>query len=185
MLFLFIYSSLSIFFSFLHCYNDTSPHFKPPSRQPKPPGWIDDGEDHDHETRRDFSRGTDEELHTRPDLDAEGDIKGTKGKTESVEVDNKGDGGIISEWPGSFIYTVDEKNKSIHKYVRPDGGLGVGPDTPMPIYNGVDTDNDDGSESRGFYDCVLGEGEVLYLPGQWWHATMNQDPFTLWVTTFL
>ena len=32
--------------------------------------------------------------------------------------------------------------------------------------------------------CTLGSGEILYLPLDWWHATLNLDPYTAFISTF-
>lgn len=36
-----------------------------------------------------------------------------------------------------------------------------------------------------FYDCSLGAGELVYFPAGWYHATLNQDPYTLFASVFL
>ena len=37
---------------------------------------------------------------------------------------------------------------------------------------------------RPRHDCVLGPGEVLYFPPSWWHATLNEDAHTVFVSSF-
>ena len=37
---------------------------------------------------------------------------------------------------------------------------------------------------RPAFDCVLGAGELLYFPPQWWHATLNLDEHTVFVSSF-
>ena len=37
---------------------------------------------------------------------------------------------------------------------------------------------------RPRHDCVLGPGEVLYFPPRWWHATLNEDAHTVFVSSF-
>ena len=37
---------------------------------------------------------------------------------------------------------------------------------------------------RPRHDCVLGPGEVLYFPPNWWHATLNEDAHTVFVSSF-
>ena len=38
--------------------------------------------------------------------------------------------------------------------------------------------------TRPAYDCVLGPGELLFFPKDWWHATLNLDAHTVFVSTF-
>jgi hypothetical protein len=33
-------------------------------------------------------------------------------------------------------------------------------------------------------ECTIGPGEVLYFPDRWWHATINWNPYTAFVSTF-
>jgi hypothetical protein len=33
-------------------------------------------------------------------------------------------------------------------------------------------------------ECTLGEGDLVYFPNMWWHATINLDPYTAFVSTF-
>mmetsp|Transcript_26948 Transcript_26948/g.80797 ORF Transcript_26948/g.80797 Transcript_26948/m.80797 type:complete len:281 (+) Transcript_26948:348-1190(+) len=37
---------------------------------------------------------------------------------------------------------------------------------------------------RPAHDCVLGAGELLYFPPNWWHATLNLDAHTVFVSSF-
>lgn len=37
---------------------------------------------------------------------------------------------------------------------------------------------------RPAFDCVLSPGELLYFPPQWWHATLNLDRHTVFVSSF-
>lgn len=34
------------------------------------------------------------------------------------------------------------------------------------------------------YECTLGPGDVVYFPDNWYHATLNLDPYTAFVSTF-
>lgn len=34
------------------------------------------------------------------------------------------------------------------------------------------------------YECTLNPGELIYFPNMWWHATINLDPYTSFVSTF-
>jgi ribosomal protein L16 Arg81 hydroxylase len=34
------------------------------------------------------------------------------------------------------------------------------------------------------YECSLNPGDIIYFPDQWWHATINLDPYTVFVSTF-
>ena len=33
-------------------------------------------------------------------------------------------------------------------------------------------------------ECTCEPGEALYLPHDWWHATLNLDPYTCFMATF-
>lgn len=33
-------------------------------------------------------------------------------------------------------------------------------------------------------ECTLSPGELLYFPDHWWHATINLDVYTVFVSTF-
>jgi hypothetical protein len=33
-------------------------------------------------------------------------------------------------------------------------------------------------------ECTMGPGEVLYVPPLWWHATLNLEPWTAFISTF-
>ena len=35
------------------------------------------------------------------------------------------------------------------------------------------------------YECTLGENEVLYVPSNWWHATLNGAPYNVFVSSFI
>jgi hypothetical protein len=34
------------------------------------------------------------------------------------------------------------------------------------------------------YECTLVPGDIIYFPNMWWHATINLDPYTSFVSTF-
>jgi ribosomal protein L16 Arg81 hydroxylase len=34
------------------------------------------------------------------------------------------------------------------------------------------------------YECTLSPGDVIYFPDMWWHATINVDSYTAFVSTF-
>ena len=34
------------------------------------------------------------------------------------------------------------------------------------------------------YECTIHPGDVIYFPTHWWHATINLDPYTVFVSTF-
>ncbi len=34
------------------------------------------------------------------------------------------------------------------------------------------------------YECTLSPGDVIYFPDMWWHATINVDSNTAFVSTF-
>ena len=34
------------------------------------------------------------------------------------------------------------------------------------------------------YECTLEPGDLVYFPDMYWHATINLDPFTAFVSTF-
>lgn len=34
------------------------------------------------------------------------------------------------------------------------------------------------------YECTLNPGELIYFPNMWWHATINLDPYTSFVSSF-
>lgn len=38
---------------------------------------------------------------------------------------------------------------------------------------------------ESLYECVLTPGEMLYFPDKWQHATLNLDPYNLFVSVFL
>lgn len=38
---------------------------------------------------------------------------------------------------------------------------------------------------QSLYECVLEPGDMLYFPDQWQHATLNLDPYNLFVSVFL
>jgi hypothetical protein len=60
------------------------------------------------------------------------------------------------------------------------GGVEVG--------EGEVADDGPGSDAarggRGILACTAGEGEVIYVPPGWWHATLNLDPYNVFVSTF-
>jgi ribosomal protein L16 Arg81 hydroxylase len=33
-------------------------------------------------------------------------------------------------------------------------------------------------------ECTLSSGDILYFPNMWWHATVNVDDYTAFVSTF-
>ena len=35
-----------------------------------------------------------------------------------------------------------------------------------------------------FYECTLNPGDIIYFPNMWWHATINLDVYTAFVSTF-
>jgi hypothetical protein len=39
-------------------------------------------------------------------------------------------------------------------------------------------------ESAAVMECTLGPGDVIYVPPSWFHATLNLEPWTAFVTTF-
>jgi hypothetical protein len=38
--------------------------------------------------------------------------------------------------------------------------------------------------NEAILECTAGEGEVLYIPPGWWHATLNLDEYNVFVSTF-
>jgi len=34
------------------------------------------------------------------------------------------------------------------------------------------------------FECTLEPGDIIYFPTEWWHATINLDPYTSFVSTF-
>lgn len=38
--------------------------------------------------------------------------------------------------------------------------------------------------SESVWECTLAPGQAIYFPDRWWHATINLDPFTAFVSTF-
>ena len=41
-----------------------------------------------------------------------------------------------------------------------------------------------GGANRFVQECDLGPGEVIYVPPQWWHATLNTEPYNAFVSVF-
>jgi hypothetical protein len=39
-------------------------------------------------------------------------------------------------------------------------------------------------QKKDFYECTLSPGDLIYFPDMWWHATINLDPYTAFVSTF-
>ena len=35
-----------------------------------------------------------------------------------------------------------------------------------------------------YYECTLDPGDIIYFPDMWWHATINLDTYTAFVSTF-
>ena len=35
-----------------------------------------------------------------------------------------------------------------------------------------------------YYECTLDPGDMIYFPNHWWHATINLDPYTAFISTF-
>ena len=33
-------------------------------------------------------------------------------------------------------------------------------------------------------ECTLNPGDLIYFPNHWWHATINLDPYTAFISTF-
>jgi len=44
--------------------------------------------------------------------------------------------------------------------------------------------NDDDDESDRPLECTLHPGDLIYFPDMWWHATINIDDYTAFVSTF-
>jgi hypothetical protein len=40
------------------------------------------------------------------------------------------------------------------------------------------------TSSSLFYECTLLPGDLLYFPNNWYHATINLDPYTAFVSSF-
>ena len=38
--------------------------------------------------------------------------------------------------------------------------------------------------SQKYYECTLHPGDLIYFPDMWWHATINLDRYTAFVSTF-
>ena len=34
------------------------------------------------------------------------------------------------------------------------------------------------------FECTLNPGDIIYFPNMWWHATLNLDEYTAFVSTF-
>jgi len=45
-------------------------------------------------------------------------------------------------------------------------------------------DDDDDGESSLPVECTLDPGDIIYFPDGWWHATINLDPYTAFISTF-
>jgi protein-tyrosine phosphatase len=53
---------------------------------------------------------------------------------------------------------------------------------------GANMDNDVVAGEGGincFYECTIGRDELIYFPANWYHATLNEDPYTLFASVFL
>ena len=37
---------------------------------------------------------------------------------------------------------------------------------------------------QNYYECTLDPGDVIYFPNHWWHATINLDRYTAFISTF-
>jgi hypothetical protein len=37
---------------------------------------------------------------------------------------------------------------------------------------------------KSFFQCTVNEGELIYFPHNWWHATLNLDNYTSFVSSF-
>lgn len=49
----------------------------------------------------------------------------------------------------------------------------------------VDRDGESKEEQQLFYDCTIGSNELLWFPQDWMHATLNTEPYTMFVSVFL
>lgn len=38
--------------------------------------------------------------------------------------------------------------------------------------------------NRYYYECTLDPGDLIYFPNHWWHATINLDRYTAFISTF-
>jgi len=47
-----------------------------------------------------------------------------------------------------------------------------------------DADASDADASASVVECVVGEGEAIYVPPQWFHATLNHGPYNVFISTF-
>ena len=39
-------------------------------------------------------------------------------------------------------------------------------------------------QSKRIWECTLYPGEAIYFPDRWWHATINLEPYTAFISTF-
>jgi len=65
----------------------------------------------------------------------------------------------------------------------------LSPPDSRPSFSGNETTlswmvNRGGGAAGGVLGCTLLPSEILYIPNDWWHATLNLDPYTAFLSTF-
>jgi hypothetical protein len=40
------------------------------------------------------------------------------------------------------------------------------------------------ARNESVLECIVGEGEAIYIPSQWWHATLNHEAYNVFISTF-
>lgn len=51
-------------------------------------------------------------------------------------------------------------------------------------YNYMSMINSNSGNDERPLECTLDPGDIIYFPDMWWHATINLDPYTAFVSTF-
>jgi ribosomal protein L16 Arg81 hydroxylase len=64
----------------------------------------------------------------------------------------------------------------------------LSPPTRRPIFNSsisqLDWSLSMADKNQDVISCIVGEGEVIYIPPNWWHATLNLANWNSFVSTF-
>ena len=114
----------------------------------------------------------------------------------SFGIGNRGSGVSFHEHGGAFSESVIGAKHWLLYPPGPEVPIGHDPDyssrywmeyvypslTPKTT---TTTANDGEATATTLHECTVQEGEIIYIPKDWWHAIVNLDPYTVFVSSFL
>ena len=102
------------------------------------------------------------------------------------------------DWPVALAFGIGNRGSGVQCHIHGPGfsesihgrkhWILYPPDRPPPYHK--DQSSRQWMETAYFVanpppmECTLNPGDLIYFPDQWWHATINLDPYTVFISSF-